>query len=85
MQTAGLSAPFFCPAAARPRSRDNISRYAPMLIAPFSISQIRRAGVQKKFILFGPQSPLEAGCKRTRIGSPLPVAGGPRFLGGVSD
>ena len=26
-----------------------------------------------------------AGCKRTRIGSPLPVAGGPRFLGGVSD
>jgi hypothetical protein len=56
-----------------------------MLIAPFSIFQIRRAGVQKKFILFGPQSPLEAGCKRTRIGSPLPVAGGPRFLGGVSD
>jgi hypothetical protein len=26
-----------------------------MLIAPFSIFQIRRAGVQKKFILFGPQ------------------------------
>jgi hypothetical protein len=49
------------------------------------VGVIRRAGVQKKFILFGPQSPLEAGCKRTRIGSPLPVAGGPRFLGGVPD
>jgi hypothetical protein len=32
-----------------------------------------------------PRQRESQGCKRTRIGSPLPVAGGPRFLGGVAD